>query len=323
MLDIVSFTIWPSVEFFLGELDPILYFEKDWRDIWLSAWGVRTGVAIPSLLLAEWTPLSQDESFALFCGLWLSGTCLVINRTAVTCFGTRLTSHELLVSAVILGIGYFMNGRLCPAFLGSALIMRAHLYWISNQMSTSRALIYNSISLPLMTVSSGTFMVGLATVVLWLAFAVFDRRRGQVALRFRPIVLLGSLPVLYIALVQASQFTNKLFEFYQGDIVQVLYHGYGEILQDFLPGLTLEAILGLTVAALPLAFICVVLVTRSLSLTYRYLFFSTAITICLGACGYSTMFTNTPTVVLCCALFLYRPRRVPALTPVRITRMAA
>ncbi len=294
----VKFVIWPSVQEFLGQLDPYLYFQKTWDEILLSPWGIRTGVAMPSLLLAEFTSLTQPQTFGLQCGLCMAITALIINRTAVICFHTRLHQHELVVTGFIFLLGCFMNGRLCSAFVGSALLMRAHLYWSQGRMTTRRVMLHNFLALPLLTVSSGTFMVGFATIFLWLVVGLCSFRGDQPGVRLRLSAFPGMLPILYLASVQLFTFTDKLHDYYDGDMVQVLYHGYGQVLEEHLPGLTGFDVFLLGLFSMPFAGIAWSLFLRDKSRQHVYITLSVMLTLMMGACGYSTMLTNTPTIVL-------------------------
>lgn len=303
-IDVVSFTIWPSVKEYLGELDPYRYFAKSWEEIFLAPWGVRTAIAMPALLLPEVVSLTVDQAFGLYCGLLLMGTVLLINRAAVIGCGTRIQDHEFFVTLVIYGLGYFMNGRLCPAFLGSAMLLYAHVCWFRGLASTGRAMFLNLLGLPLLTVSSGTFMVGFVTILVWSTFAFFDFRLNNYRFRPRWRVLFYLLPILFIAGVQASLFLAKLNDYYDGDMTQVVYHGYGEILEKYLPGLTLGEFLAGACALTPVVVLLIVAMLGRLPWQRVYLVISVGLTLCMGACGWSTMFTNTPTIVLCGALYL-------------------
>ncbi len=274
---------------------------------------------MPALLLAEVTPLTQDQAFGLYCGILLMTTTMLINRTAVAGLQTKLHKHELAVTCVIYTLGYLMNGRLCPAFLGSAILMRAHVFWCRGLMTTPRVLIHNFFALPLMTVSSGTFIVGFATILAWLTMAVCDLRMANHRIRLRPLILLGMIPVVFLAGVQGSLFVTKLHDYYQGDMIQVLYHGYGDLLQRYMPGLTLGELTAAMIATVPVLILIIAATLRQFSWTHVYLLVSTCLTVLMGACGYSTMLTNTPTVVLCGALILARQ----AIPPQQITLKAA
>jgi hypothetical protein len=116
------------------------------------------------------------------------------------------------------------------------------------------------------------------------------------------------LPVLYLASVQLFTFTDKLSDYYDGDMVQVLYHGYGQVLESYLAGLTGFHVVLIGILSLPLVMIGLSLFLRGKSREQVYITVSILLTLGMGACGYSTMFTNTPTIVLCGVALAFGPR---------------
>ncbi len=319
---IIPFAIWPSVLEFLGEMDPLLFFEKSAAEVLFSAWGIRTSIAMPSLLLAEFTPLSQPQSFGLFCGILLVVTGVLINSTAIRCFGSKRSRHEIPIMLVIFTLGYLMNGRLCSAFVGSALLLRSHVFWFCGQTTWRRTLFLNLLALPLLTVSSGTFMVGFMTVCVWLVFAAFDLRDTAKQPRFRPAVVLAGLPVVVLYYFQSTLFTTKATRYYRGDLVEMMTHGWGDMLHQYIPGIDMYDVVNLTLSFTPIALMIGLFLVGNLAWSKVYLIAAVLVSGLLGVFGHSTLLTNTPAALLCGVIVSAcpRPRRTNLENGCRVQR---
>lgn len=310
--ELIPFEIWPSVREYLGSLDPHQYFRKTPEQIFCRPWGIRTGIAIPSLLLGEYTPLSQRQAFGLHCGLCIVITATIVNRTAITIFRTDGRRHEVAVLLVFFALGYLMNGRLCSAFVGSALMMHAHVGWFENKLSWQRGLLTTFLALVFMTVSSGTFLVGCLTAGVWLLFVVFDLKTLARRPRFQVAVVMAAIPAITLACFQASLFMAKLSSFYDGEASMALSHGYGQFFHNYLPTSDLSYLVLLVAVTAPSALLVGFLLGEKLSWCKLYLLAAVTMSLVCGACGYSTLLTNTPTMMLCQAIVLATPRVVSA-----------
>ena len=308
-LNVIPFTIWESAILFTY-LDPHFYLvELSFEEILFDPWGIRSGLVMPALLLAEVTPLSGDQAFGLTAGLCIVATARLVQRTYTVCVRPDETRHELPIMMFFLFLGYFMNGRICYAFLGVAILLRAHSYWLAGKMKVPKVVFYNMLGLVLMTVSSGSFFVGCSLIGTWTMFAVLNIRRNNATIAVRPWPLLLSLPVAYFMYFQADLFLEKLTRWHGGDYTMLLYHGKGAVLEQYVPFLDY----GMLMAVAPLLALAVGVFWFSLVRLRPkagYLLTVLSIGAVMGMFGDSTAATSLP-IAAYTALVVIQGRKIP------------
>jgi hypothetical protein len=319
-LGIKEFQIWDSVREFIN-YDPWVYLGIPWSDLTQNPWWIRTGVALPCLLVAEHTPLSIDLSF----GLYATGTVLLashlVNRTLIDLFGEN-GLRSTAVTFVMIVFGWGMNGRICFAFLGAAILYRAHLLWQAGLVSTSSVMRRNLIALAFMTVSTGAFYVGAAAVLMTPILGYRDPRPGPRRGRASFGILAATIPSLILIIHQGLLFNEKLARWHDGDYLMFLYHGPLKVMEKVLPSVDSDlALLGGAVAGvLSLVIWSAYFNTRPF---YRVYMTTTLLAgICCGAFGWSTMFTNLPGALIAAGTVLSQKRSNAVSDPAPRTRLA-
>lgn len=314
-LRVIPFTIWESAVLFTY-LDPYFYLvELSFEEIFFDPWGIRSGLVMPALLLAEITPLSGDQAFGLTAGLCVVATARLVQRTYTTCVRPEETRHELPILLFFLCLGYFMNGRICYAFLGVAVLLRAHSYWLAGKMGPPKVVLYNMLGLVLMTASSGAFFVGCGMVGTWAMFAALNIRRNNATIALQPWPLLVSLPVAYFIYFQADLFLEKLTRWHGGDYSMLLYHGKGAVLEQYIPFLDYAVLM----AVAPLMMLVVGVVWFSLVRLRPkagYLLTVLSIGAVMGLFGDSTAATSLP-IIAYTALVVIQGHKIQHPAPAR------
>ncbi len=192
-----------------------------------------------------------------------------------------------------------MNGRVIPAFAGLALLTaihvdqaagcRRHLAWIITGQT---------VGLLMMSVTSGTFAVGVVTVAgSWLAFIHARWHEPQVQRLVLPLVIGGGLLLSAVCFILA----RKAMDFFHGDPLSVLEHGLGGqfIRFGFLPAvagcLVIAAAAGLWAWRWPQP-----------SKYGLHLRLPIAVSVVLGLVGYATLTTALPLLLVLGVLFFAR-----------------
>jgi hypothetical protein len=307
-LNVIPFAIWESAVQFTY-LDPYFYLiELSFEEIFFDPWGLRSGLVMPALLLAEFTPLDHDQAFGLTAGLCIVGTARLVQRTYTVCVRPKETRHELPIMLLFLFLGYFMHGRICYAFLGVAVLLRAHSFWLAGKMEAEKVVFYNMLGLLLLTASTGAFFIGCGMVGTWTMFAVLNIRRNNAAITVQPWPLLLSLPVAYFIYFQSELFLEKLMRWHGGDYMMLLYHGQGTAMKQYLPFLDF----GMLLAVAPLVALVVGVFWFSivrLRPAAGYLLTVISIGAVMGLCGDSTAATSLP-VAAYTALVMVQGRKI-------------
>ena len=102
-------------------------------------------------------------------------------------------------------------------------------------------------------------------------------------------------------------------------MTQVLYHGYGTYIEHYVPGLTAGEVLSAIVSFVPLAILLVLLMLNRTHWINIYIQAAVLVSLSLGICGYSTMLTNMPTMILYSIIVVHR-QRMSSTKPTLIAR---
>lgn len=245
--------------------------------------------------------IPPDAAFTVICFVLVWATTALLARAGSLAAGNvaRESSVRVWLFLPLALATLTMNGRLIPAFAGLALLtalhvdqaagIRRHLGWlIGGQL----------LGLLLMSVTSGTFAVGVVAVA-WSWFGVLAPRWSDPAIRR---VLLPAVIVLGAAMgAVCLALAWKVIGFFHGHALAVLDHGLGGQFARF--G-TLPAIAGclttLSIACL-WAWRC-----RFPTPHGAHLRVPIAASLVLGLVGYATLTTALPLVLLMGVLLIVR-----------------
>jgi hypothetical protein len=310
-----TFTVWDQITRFAGA-GPFDLFETG------HIHALRFAVMYPVIWFAHQFGLHVDRtfSFALIpvfigIGVLLAKTCSVIRRGHTGDW--RVYFPELFGFFAVLS--YAMNGRMALAMLGLTIIIHAQTKWQARVGGSAMGLALSlALGLALMSVSTGTFLVG---VFLAVTFTVVLPLTKMPAIRKADLWLLVlGLAVLAAAYPLALRAIVKNLEHFGGGLdglVRMLSHGAGVVLPPDLWLLGLLALVGLAFG--------LVYVRRAVTL-YRErspagpVELGAISVLFLGPFGFSTMLVSLPAyaviarAALAGASSLRRPREAAART---------
>lgn len=228
---IVQFSLW-------SQITDIISYNTDPVSLILSGHlhALRFAVVFPALWVSLQTGWDQDLLFTIWVGMAILICAIQVARASSLALAgneslRRWTFFPSLL--VFIGISFAMNGRIAFAFAGIACLLVSQLRWhLGLNRSLTWFLLGQLGSLILMSVSTGTFMVG-ALVILMFALAQPVIREGRY-LRLRQAIHFGSaLLVLFSLYPLLGKSVLKNIDFYGGGIVgliRMLQHGLGRFL---------------------------------------------------------------------------------------------
>ncbi|XZE55168.1 hypothetical protein SH139x_001166 [Planctomycetaceae bacterium SH139] len=293
---IKEFEIWDSVRQFIS-YDPWIYLNTPFHELRTNAWWIRTGLVIPSLLVSEWTPLSRNLSFGLYAMITVMLTIRIVNKTVQLLLGPSQI-RTLCTTLFILFVALFMNGRICFAILGAALLYSAHYRWFRGDIGTLRLALINLGALILMTVSTGAFYVGASIVMTATCLAIRDPRPGPAQGHATINSMLSAIPATYLVFHQATLFNEKLFRWHDGDYLMIVYHGPLMLLEKYIPAIPPELLLCGLLAGGLCAGVFWLGYANMFPISDTYLITTVILGIVCGAFGWSTLLTNLPGYIL-------------------------
>lgn len=240
-----GYTIWGQIIDIAGS-DPLWLLQQG------HTHALRLMVVLPALYAAQNTPYSADAIFGLYVGLAIVAAGYLAARAACLAATGSLASIRFFSSPVLLGlilVATQMNGRIAFAFFGFSLIVGAQVAFEMGRFRSIWWLLAQSLlGLFFMSVSTGAFLVGVATIFR-LAVLPYPIN-WPYASKSRFLILAVSLGVLIglYRLIRDAVFKN--IEFYGGGwggALRMLQHGLGRFLPTDPPFLLLLAAAALAI----------------------------------------------------------------------------
>ena len=230
-----EFHLWPQVTFLRGST-------PDFGALLTHAHLLRYLLVFPIFWLADEIGVDFDaiyRAFAFVLLFFISRNCSKIadfynfGNVVFTAFFFALTFS--LVSV-------FMNGRIIFAFCGFSYLLAQIHRWEDGLIGNFKVFTGLLISLFLCSVSTGTFLLCIICIMVWLPF-VFHRRKGSLSL-YITTFLFAISPLISFYILKNVTFYGGGFE----GLINMLNHGAGVVLHDFSP--VLVSLIVLNVAAL-------------------------------------------------------------------------
>lgn len=284
-----TFTLWSQIDVLVG-LNPFTTLDHPH--------GLRYLIVSPTLFLAEYYAWDRSTVFSLFVVFNLS-LCAVITAYLQSVISKKIENRWIvwlyLFIPIFLTLSFPMNGRLSYMLLGTALMMFSYLNWslaILRKKPLWQVCIYvltYSISLALLSVTSGCFMVGVIVAILQsFVLVVLPDKFSHKILH----VTLNSLPPILLGFLQ-YQFVEKNLDYYGGSLLAMLVHGPGKYLGALNPNKYLMgSVIGLGV------FILILLNQHAATFIRRNILLINPIllvilSVAIGIFGYSTLLTGS------------------------------
>lgn len=247
-------------------------------------------------------------AFTLWCLLLTVGCACLLARAGALFLPGREAALRVWIFIPLALLTLTMNGRLIPAFFGLALLIALHVEQAGDKPRAWGWFIAGQlVALLAMGVSSGSFAVGaIACAGAWIGLAT-QQWRGAVR-RTTLLATLGAGLLLLAVLVAA--FARKALHFFGGDPLAVLGHGAGALVLPYGPAVALSAV----------ALVCTLALAATVRLRWpsgpgMHIRLPIAASLICGLCGWATLVTALPAVVLLAALVCARESAQPAHRP--------
>lgn len=220
-LGYLSFSLWEQVTYLWES-------ELKFEDMILHPHVLRYLLVYPFFTISEYMGIDYDSMFMVVVPILVLVLLELIVKSAAYFTGLKVTVVEyVFLSILLILMSSFMNGRMLFSLVGFALILYGMLYWKNNQyylrVKTACVLLFLS-GLFLMSVSSGTFMVGLVAVSMFLLMNVFRSNSWITKVGFS-ITLLMAFVLIY---PMVEVLVMKNIDYY-GGVIPMLNHGVGRI----------------------------------------------------------------------------------------------
>jgi len=143
---------------------------------------------------------------------------------------THMTSF-ILIFLLILSL--FMHGRIAFAMFGNTLILYVLFIKIHfpSKMNTMKSVLYLATALWFCSVSSGTLMVAIGTIMLFYSLRIL------IELPYIQKKYITLFALLIVLLILASpiilQLVNKNLNYYDGSFIHMLDHGFGKYILKY------------------------------------------------------------------------------------------
>jgi hypothetical protein len=216
-LNFLNFNLWPQViELHNSGAGLELFL--------IHTHGIRYTLTLPFFVVGNWLGVDYNIIFTLLSPLILILVPIFLSKV-VFFYKRRILIYKrilfIFLSLAIILTAHFMNGRMLFGLAGFSMLSYCLVYW-EFLLKISRIFLL-LFSLIFMSVSSGVFMVGVISIVLFFLYLLFTKsNKGGF------VVLLASSGLIYL-LPLIETFIMKNIDYY-GSIYLMLEHGYGKII---------------------------------------------------------------------------------------------
>jgi hypothetical protein len=237
--------------------------------------------------------------FTLLCLVLTTASACLLARAGAVFLPGREDALRVWTFLPLALVTIAMNGRLIPAFFGLSLLLALHVELAAGRpRAWGWFLAGQLLALLALSVSSGSFAVGaVACGGSWIALAA-SRWRDSLR-RSTLLALLATALLLSGALVAA--FARKALHFFGGDPLGVLGHGAGALLLPYGPVVALGGVVVICVSAVAATWLI-----RFPAGPGIHLRLPIAASVILGLCGWSTLVTALPALILVVAVVCAR-----------------
>ncbi len=183
-----------------------------------------------SLLLS----LDVNLVYSLVLLIFLYITYIFIKNIIIDIYGDVKYSILTILLFYFL-LSFFMNGRIIFAIFGNTLLLNAiffNTYSIKNKINNFKLIFMIVLSLIMTSVSSGTFMVCLLSILIFYFLTTvfsFPFIKKKI---FYVEIFIFMLIIFFMPLI--IRFINKNLDFYDGSFFKMLEHGFGKYLEVYI-----------------------------------------------------------------------------------------
>lgn len=278
-----SFEVWPQITYLWDmEADPLFELSR------IHPHGIRYALMYPILMASEYLGLHHDRLFSLISLINCYFTIRNIGAISSTIVKERRNGDMVLFGcAVALTILFFlMNGRIGFAFLGYSILLLVIVRHHYNRQIGISSLIGMMLGLAFCSVSSGTLISAVLSLVIAVYFEAFRCIRRATLTRSSVLIVLSCIVLGGLLFRHLVASVNKNAAFYGGGsdgILRMLEHGMGRVVYPALDAA------GLPLVTLLVVSIMILFSALLLRLNHALLLHILLVAIFCGAFGYSTL----------------------------------
>jgi len=171
--------------------------------------------------------------YNLFIITILFGSYILLKKVLID-FYSASKYFILIILITLFFLSIFMNGRIAFAIFGNTLLLYSiymKSFSLKNSISNISFFILILISILFTSVSSGTFMVSIITLLIFY-FTIMIIRFPMLKIKY--IYLQMYIFLLIILLTPLIvKFIHKNLQFFNGSIIEMLGHGFGRYLEEY------------------------------------------------------------------------------------------
>lgn len=262
---------------------------------------IRYSLMLPTIKTAEYFNVSLDMLFGVQIILLNLGSFIFLNKILNNIW--NVSRYNILLFSLFFILSLFMNGRITFAFFGMSLIIYTFYFYLIKVYSNLAFFFLCGVGLICMAVSTGTFMVGLISIILF-SFINYYR---NIKIKFQNI-LSSQIFLLLVACASIfplfMKYLNKNLEFFDGSFINMLSHGVGRIFYS-------QSVILLIIVLLPILFFVLVKLFQKALFDSQYLITLPVLlgAIFVGMFGYSSLFVGLPAVFILLCLTIGNIKR--------------
>ena len=194
---------------------------------------VRLLISYPGYLVSEWIGIELNEGFGFYCTVIF----LLFYRNIIELIKTFVQNEKNAVAYYLISIlvttmlFLMMNGRIIFAFYGISLILLANMQLYNGIDISIKHIFMMAVGILLTMVSSGTLVVGTATVFMGIVFS--NQIKEMIRKKWLWSIGILCVPVIFVFINYFIKMVNKNITFFGGGlhgVINMLQHGLGRYL---------------------------------------------------------------------------------------------
>lgn len=267
-----EFNLWPQViELHDSSVDLL--------DLVLHPHGMRFLLVSPIFIVSDSSGVHYDVIFTGIAPWMLLSTILLLLKQVLH-FKKNISENQkkmlfVFFSILVIFLAFYMNGRILFALLGFSIVSYVLVCW--DALGGGKKVVLIILSLFLMSVSSGTFMIGVISISLFVFYSMVKKglKKNILVVFLFFMGLMYSLPLLEVLVMKNID--------YYGGVYSMLDHGFGQVLTSFEPVVFWGVVSSFILALLIQIFLI------SFYKKYLVLLYILMVSVSVGVFGYSAL----------------------------------
>ena len=260
---------------------------------------LRFALMYPIILLSEYLNIDLNLVFGIEALVINLIIFFLLNKIMNHIFQTK--RYYILVLLLLFSINLFMHGRIIFGFFGISILLHTFYFNTVKEYSNIKFFTIIAVALFLMSVSTGTFIVGIVSVVLYILLNThYNYSKTKKLFNFKILLLIIGL-IAIKPLIQ--QYIDKNLDYFDGSVILMLSHGIGRIFYN-------QYVLFTFLLFLPVASIMGIIMYKK---TMKNIYYVTIVpiliaTFSIGLFGHSTLSVGLPAIFTLISIYINKKR---------------